>query len=185
MSADTNSLQFSQTVPWPALDQTEHWYALQTRVHREKVVEHRLRERGVPTFLPVVTEVRRWSDRKKKIQFPLFNSYLFVRLTPTKVDRLRILGVDGVFQFVGSRGEGTPIPDAQIEAVRALVDGQLSWSAHPFLKIGQRVRIRSGSLAGIEGILVSRSGESTLVISVDAIQRSMAVRIDGYDVEAI
>jgi transcription antitermination factor NusG len=95
-----------------------------------------------------------------------------------------VLCVDGVFSFVGTRGEGIPIPDAQIEAVRALVDGQLPWSNHPFLKVGQRVRIRSGALAGVEGILVSRSGESSLVISVDAIQRSMAVRVEGYDVEA-
>jgi transcription antitermination factor NusG len=185
MAAYTESLQFPPTVPWAAPQQNEHWYALQTRVHRERVVEQRLQERGVPTFLPTITEVRSWSDRKKKIEFPLFASYLFVKLSPTKVDRLRVLCVDGVFQFVGTRGEATPIPEEQIEAVRVLVNGELKWSSHPFLTIGQRVRIRSGALQGIEGILVSRSGESTLVISVDAIQRSMAVRIDGYDVEAV
>jgi transcription antitermination factor NusG len=185
MAACTETPPFPSNVPWAAPEQTEHWYALQTRVHRERVVEQRLQERGVPTFLPTITEVRRWSDRKKKIEFPLFASYLFVKLSPTKVDRLRVLCVDGVFQFVGTRGEATPIPEEQIDGVRALVNGELKWSSHPFLKIGQRVRIRSGALQGIEGILVSRSGESTLVISVDAIQRSMAVRIDGYDVEAL
>ena len=185
MAACTESLPSAQTISWNAHEQSECWYALQTRVHRERVVEQRLRERGVPTFLPTITEVRRWSDRKKKIEFPLFASYLFVKLTPTKIDRLRVLCVEGVFQFVGARGEATPIPEEQIEGVRALVTGQLTWSHHPFLKIGQRVRIRSGALQGIEGILLSRSGESTLVISVDAIQRSMAVRIDGYDVEAV
>ena len=185
MAACTESLHFPQALPWIATEENEHWYALQTRVHRERVVEQRLQERGLPTFLPTVTEVRRWSDRKKKIEFPLFASYLFVKLPLPKVDRLRVLCVEGVFQFVGTRGEATPIPDEQIEAVRALVSGELKWSSHPFLKIGQRVRIRSGALAGIEGILLSRSGESTLVISVDAIQRSMAVRIDGYDVEAL
>jgi transcription antitermination factor NusG len=162
----------------------ECWFALQTRVNRERVVEQRLQERGVATFLPLVSEVRKWSDRKKIIQLPLFRNYLFAKLVPSKLDRLRILCVDGVFGFVGPRGEGTPIPDSQIEAVRALVDGQLPWISHPFLKIGQRVRIKSGALNGVEGILVARSGESTLVISVDAIQRSMAVRIEGYDVEA-
>ena len=185
MAACTETLPFPSNVPWSAPEQTEHWYALQTRVHRERVVEQRLQERGVATFLPTITEVRRWSDRKKKIEFPLFASYLFVRLSPRKVDRLRVLCVDGVFQFVGTRGEATPIPEEQIDAVRTLISGQLTWSYHPFLKIGQRVRIRSGALQGIEGVLVSRSGESTLVISVDAIQRSMAVRIDGYDVEAL
>jgi transcription antitermination factor NusG len=184
MAACTVILSTPQTIPWNT-EQVEQWYALQTRVHRERVVQQRLHERGVLTFLPTITEIRRWSDRKKKIEFPLFASYLFVKLSPSKVDRLRILCVDGVFQFVGCRGEATAIPEEQIEAVKAVVNGRLTWSSHPFLKIGQRVRIRSGALTGVEGILVSRSGESTLVISVDAIQRSMAVRIDGYDVEAI
>lgn len=184
MASYTESLHFEQAPISVGADQAEHWYALQTRVHRERVVEQRLQERGVATFLPMVTEVHRWSDRKKTVQLPLFNSYLFVKLAPSKVDRLRVLCVDGVFSFVGPKGEGTPIPDAQIEAVRALTEGRLPWSTHPFLKIGQRVRVRSGALQGIEGILVSRSGESSLVISVDAIQRSMAVRIEGYDVEA-
>jgi len=185
MASCSDSTQLLQSDLWTATDQAEHWYALQTRVHRERVVEQRLQERGVPTFLPMVTEVHRWSDRNKRVQLPLFSNYLFVKLAPSKVERLRVLCVDGVFSFVGPRGEGTPIPDTQIEAVRALVDGKLPWSSHPFLKIGQRVRIRSGALEGVEGILVSRSGESTLVISVDAIQRSMAVRIEGYDVEAV
>jgi transcription antitermination factor NusG len=185
MAAFTELSQVTPTSPWVGTEPAEHWYALQTRLQREKVVEQRLIERGVQTFLPMVTEVRRWSDRRKRIQLPLFNSYLFVKLAPTKVDRVRVLSVDGVFNFVGPRGEGTPIPDAQIETVRSLVDGQLPWSSHPFLNIGQRVRIRNGALQGIEGILVSRSGENSLVISVDAIQRSMAVRIEGYDVEAV
>ncbi len=185
MATCTDSLQFANPISWTTQEPDEHWYALQTRVHRERVVEQRLQERGVATFLPTIAEVRRWSDRKKRVEFPIFSSYLFVKLPPSRVDRLRVLCVEGVFQFVGVRGEATPIPEEQIEAVRALVKGELKWSAHPFLKIGQRVRIRSGALAGVEGILLSRAGESTLVISVDAIQRSMAVRIDGYDVEAI
>jgi len=86
---------------------------------------------------------------------------------------------------VGTRGEGTPIPDEQIDAVRRITEEHFEWHTHPFLKIGQRVRIRSGALDGVEGILTARSGESTLVVSVDAIQRSLAVRIEGYDVEPV
>src|ERR1035441_3578807 len=96
---------------------------------------------------------------------------------------LRVLRVDGVFGLVGARGEGSPIPDQQIDAVRSLVETQLPWSSHPFLKIGQRVRVTSGVLDGLEGILVSRNGDRSLVISVDAIQRSLAVRVEGYEVE--
>lgn len=164
--------------------QDEYWYALQTRARHERIVKQRLERRGVQTFFPTVTEVHRWSDRKKKVEVPIFSCYVFVRLTPTKLDRLRVLCVEGVFSVIGNRGEGLPIPDEQIEAVRALAESQLSCSSHPFLKIGQRVRIRSGSLDGVEGILISRNGDSTLVITVDAIQRSLAVRVDGYQVEA-
>jgi transcription antitermination factor NusG len=161
------------------------WYALQTRARHEKVVEQRLLERGVETFLPLMTEVHRWSDRKKTVELPLFNCYIFAKIAPTNVDRLRVLRVDGVLSVVGTRGEGTPIPDDQIDSVRILLQKSMPWSCHPFLKIGQRVRIRSGALDGMEGILVSRNGDRSLIISVEAIQRSLAVRVEGYEVEPV
>lgn len=166
-------------------DATEQWYALHTRARHERVVKERLERQGVVTFLPTVIQVHRWSDRKKKVELPLFACYLFARLIPRKVDRLRVLCVEGVFSFVGPRGEGSPIPDDQIEAIRTLIKSDLPCSSHPFLKIGQRVRVRSGSLDGVEGVLVSRNGDNTLVISVDAIQRSLSVRVNGYDIEAV
>lgn len=184
MSTTTQSLEIAAPVPVVA-GQAPTWYALLTRARHEKIVAHRLRERGVTAFLPLVTEVRRWSDRKKSVEFPLFSCYVFARLLPTNEARLTALRIDGVFSLVGARGEGTPIPDQQIDAVRRLLEERLAWHSHPFLKIGQRVRIRSGALDGVEGILVSRSGESTLVISIDAIQRSLAVRVEGYDVEPV
>lgn len=183
MAAAGQSLQVSAPDTQIAT-QTEQWYALLTRARNERMVEQRLQERGVTTFLPLITEVHRWSDRKKKVQRPVFGCYLFAKLAPTKVDRLRILCVDGIFSFVGPRNEGTPIPDEQIAAVRALVENGIPYSMHPFLKIGQRVRVRSGALDGLEGILVKQNGDNTLVISVDAIQRSLAVRVEGYEVEA-
>ncbi len=161
------------------------WYAVQARARHEKAIAHRLQEQGVLTFLPLTTEIHCWSDRKKKVEVPLFTCYLFARLAPTNDDRLRVLRSEGVYQLVGGRGEGTPIPDEQIESIRTLVKEQLSVYSYPFLRVGQRVRIRSGALSGLEGILVSRSGDETLVISIDAIQRSLAVRIEGYDVEPV
>jgi transcriptional antiterminator NusG len=164
---------------------TPSWYAVQTRARHEKVVAQRLQEGGMTTFLPLVTEVHSWSDRKKSVELPLFGCYVFVRLAPTSEERLRVLRIDSILNFVGIRGQGIPIPDPQIDAVRMLIEERLSWSTHPFLKIGQRVRIRSGALNGLEGILVARNGDRTLVLSVDAIQRSLAVRIEGYDVEPL
>lgn len=161
------------------------WFALQTRARHEKVVAQRLGDRGVVTFLPLVRGVHRWSDRWKTVELPLFSCYVFAKLVPRDDERLRVLLVEGVLNFVGPRGQGITIPEEQIDSIRKLVQEQLPFCSHPFLKIGQRVRIRSGALDGVEGILVSRSGEHTLVVSIDAIDRSLAVRIEGYDVEPI
>jgi transcription antitermination factor NusG len=163
----------------------ENWYAVHTRARHERVVAQRLIEQRVTTFLPLVTEVHRWSDRRKSVELPLFGCYVFVRLPPSGEERLRVLRIDGVFKFVGARGVGTPIAEAQIDAVRKLIGQQIPWSTHPFLQIGQRVRVRGGALDGVEGILVARNDDNTLVVSIDAIQRSLAVRIQGYDVEPV
>jgi len=174
------------TFPSPTqalLSNAARWYALQVRARHEKIVAHRLNENRITNFLPLVTELHRWSDRRKLVELPLFSCYVFVKIQSAYPDCLRVLRMGGVFGFVGVRGEGTPIPDEQIEAVRTLVERQIPWRCYPFLKIGQRVRIRSGALNGVEGILLSRNGDDTLVISIDAIQRSLAVRIEGYDVE--
>jgi len=80
---------------------------------------------------------------------------------------------------------GTPIAEGQIDAVRTLIGQQVPWTPHPFLQIGQRVRVRGGALDGVEGILLSRNDDNTLVVSIDAIQRSLAIRIEGYDVEPV
>jgi transcription termination/antitermination protein NusG len=184
MSTITQTWNIAVPIAMP-VSQEQSWYALLTRARHEKIVAHRLRELGVTSFLPVITELRKWSDRKKLVEFPLFSCYVFAKLPPTNEGRLKALRIDGVFSLVGKPGEGTPIPDEQIEAVRRIAEERLAWQAHPFLKIGQRVRIRSGALNGVEGVLVARSGESTLVVSIDAIQRSLAVRIDGYSVEPI
>jgi len=160
------------------------WYAVQTRAQHEKSVAYRFERSGIETFLPLISEVHRWSDRKKIVQLPLFGCYVFARIFPINQDRIRLLRVDGVLSLVGKRGEGTPIPDEQIEAVKVLIEQKLPWTSHPFLKVGQRVRIRSGALDGMEGVLVSCNGDKSLVFSVDAIQRSLAVRIEGYELEA-
>jgi transcription antitermination factor NusG len=166
-------------------DLGESWYGLQTRPRHEKMVAQRLAERGVTTFLPLLTEEHKWSDRKKVVEVPLFSCYVFAKFIPERSERLRVLRVDGVFGLVGAGGEGASIPEEQIDAVRNVIEARLQWSTHPFLKIGQRVRIRSGALNGVEGILVARNGDRTLVISVEAIQRSLAVRVEGYDLEPV
>jgi transcription antitermination factor NusG len=182
----TESLLFQPAVSTPIMGQdSQNWYALHTRSRHERLVAQRLTEQGVEAFLPITTEEHRWSDRKKTVQLPLFSCYVFARFVAKSSDRLQVLRIGGVLGLVGSQGVGTPIPDEQVDAVRILVEGAAPWDPYPFLKIGQRVRIRGGALEGMEGILVSRNGNQTLVITVDAIQRALAVRVEGYQVEAV
>lgn len=165
----------------PVLDM--NWYAVRTRSRHEKSVTRQLQERGIATFLPLVTQLRRWSDRRKLVQFPLFPGYAFVRMAYEPPTRLAVLQTEGVVHFVGTQGHGVPIPDEQIESIQTLLRNDVPIENHPYLKIGQRVRLRGGSLEGMEGILVARKGHQMLVISVELIQRSLAIQVDGYDVE--
>ena len=137
------------------------------------------------TFLPTIRETHRWSDRKKVVDVPLFSCYVFVRCSLSADDRTRIHRVDSVLGFVGTRGSGAPIPDDQIESVRAVISQKTPCRSHPFLKVGQRVRVCGGAMDGVEGVFLSENGDHSLVISVDVIQRSLAVRIDGYQVKPV
>ena len=161
------------------------WYALQTRPRHEKVVKYSLESSGIETFLPVCPQIRSWSDRKKVVEFPLFPGYIFARTNWSMQARARVFQTNGVIAFVGPRKEATPIPEQQIDAVRSLIGSQAECRPHPYLSVGQRVRIRSGALQGLEGILVRVAGDHSLVVSVDLIHRSVAFRLDGYELEGL
>ena len=177
----------STEIPCIAPDVLEQpfWYAVHTRSQHEKKVETRLLERGISTFLPAVKQVRAWSDRSKVIEVSLFPCYLFVQIIPAAKTRLTVLRTEGVIGFVGVRGEGTPVRDGEIDSVRLLLSRGAPFASYPFLKMGQRVRVRGGSLDGVEGVIVGGRGNRQLVVSVDLIQRSLAVTVEGYDIEAI
>ena len=158
---------------------------MQTRSRHERVVEKSLHGQGITTFLPMITEIHRWSDRKKIVESPLFSGYVFVRLAAMPEERTNVLRTHGVVQFVGTHGTGIPIPEEQIEAVKAIMSSNVPFTNHRFLKLGQRVRVREGALDGVEGILVSHNGVRNMIISVDAIQRSLCIQIEGYKVEPV
>jgi transcription antitermination factor NusG len=140
---------------------------------------------GVTAFLPVVSEMHSWSDRRKVVDVPLFPGYVFVQIPNSAEVKLRVLKTAGVVQFVGNRKGAVPIPDKEINDVRAVLDQKLGCSPYPFLQLGQRVRIRGGSLDGVEGILDRRDSASKLVISIELIQRSLAVSVYNFDVEPV
>jgi len=160
------------------------WYAIQTRYRFEKKVTDHLQRKGIETFLPVLEEIHRWSDRKKRIDALLFSGYVFARVQAASKARLDLLHTIGVIGMIEFAGKAVPVPAKQIEDLQRLLSQKMPCSLHAFLKVGQRVRIRGGALDGLEGILDQR-GEKRLVISVETIQRSVAIRIEGYDVELI
>jgi transcription elongation factor/antiterminator RfaH len=162
------------------------WYAVRTRSRHEKIATQQLQTRGIETFLPVVTQTHRWSDRKKQVEVPLFSGYTFVRVEyASNEQRIQVLQTHGVAGFVGIQRTGDPIPDNQIEDIRTVLSNKVDIKAHSFLKIGQRVRVRGGALDGVEGILVSADGDRSLVISLNSIERSLSIRVEGYDVEPV
>jgi transcriptional antiterminator NusG len=160
-----------------------NWYAVRTLSRHERVVALQLGNQGLTIFFPTFTEIHRWSDRSKKIELPLFPGYLFVNTSMSPQVRREIVLARGVAGLVTMGGEPIPIPNQQIESVQKLLANNVQCTAHPFLKVGQRVRVRSGALEGVQGILLAHNGTKGLVISIDGIQRSLSVRIEGYDIE--
>jgi transcription antitermination factor NusG len=161
------------------------WYAIRTRSRHEKVIIRQLEGAGIEHFLPLATQTHRWSDRKKTVDVPLFPGYAFVRLALRSEHRLIVLRAPGVVSFVGVQGKAQAIPESQIQDIRTVLMNDVPFASHPFLRIGQRVRIRGGALDGVEGILTAQGQDRSLVISVEPIQRSLAIRLDGYHVEPV
>jgi|SRR5580698_4357171 transcriptional antiterminator RfaH len=161
------------------------WFAVQTRPRNEKKVSLGLKEKGVHSFLPLRREKRQWSDRQQWIELPLFSHYVFVQIPPTAESRVSVLRTTGVVRFAGAQGCGTPVPNEQIEYLQAIVGQRIPLAPHEFIKVGERVRIRGGALNGIEGVLTEIKNDKSLVVSVELIQRSVALRIDGFEVERI
>jgi transcription antitermination factor NusG len=161
------------------------WFAVQTRPRHEKKVSAELQEKGVSAFLPLVSSKRQWSDRSRVVEMPLFPQYVFVRIAQTLHTRVSVLRTNGVTNFVGTRGIGVPIPEEQIERVQTVVARGIPATPHAFLNVGRRIRIRGGALDGLQGILTAVNGDQTLVVSVELIQRSIAIRIAGFSVEPV
>ncbi|MFB3922541.1 MAG: transcription termination/antitermination protein NusG [Terriglobia bacterium] len=179
-------IQVPPIVPFSGTIAGEHcWYAVHTRSRHEKKVAVQLERKGVESYAPIVSEIHRWSDRRQTVQVPLFPGYVFVRIDSSGAARLAVLETLGVVSFVGARGQGISIPDKQIADIRAVVQSGLTFAGCPCLEVGQHVRIRGGCLDGVEGILLAKNSDRSVVVSVNLIQRALAVRVDGFDVEPI
>lgn len=155
--------------PWP-------WYAILTKSGREKSATLLLENSGFECYLPVCKSSRKWSDRTKEIDLPLFPGYLFCRMNPN--DRLPILITPGVVQIVGTGKTPIAIEEQEIAAIRRVAKSGLCTMPWPYLQVGQTARIEEGPLLGLSGIVVKIKSELKLVLSVQLLQRSIAVEID-------
>ncbi len=160
-----------------------HWYAVYTCANHEHRVADQLANRGVEHFLPQYESVRRWKDRKVRLQLPLFPGYVFVHLALQ--NRLRILQVPGVVRLVGFDGHAVPLLEEEVTRIREFLGQRFRAEPHPYLEVGRRVRVVSGPLEGLEGVILRRKNGSRFVISFELIQRAMAIEIGGLELEPV
>jgi transcription antitermination factor NusG len=151
----------------------------------EKRVAAQFAEKHVCTFLPLVRQIHKWSDRRSSVEVPMFSCYAFVRMVQSVDERLKVLRTPGVLGFVGNERQGTAIPDEQIESLRTVIDKNAPFYPHPFIGAGKRIRIRGGALDGVEGIFVRQGEDQSLVVSVELLSRSVSIRVEGYDIELL
>jgi transcription antitermination factor NusG len=184
----TSQVNIKFMVQVPALNyapEESSWYAVHTMARHEKRIAAQFEEKRVCTFLPLLRQIHKWSDRRSVVEVPMFSCYAFVRIAQTTEERLKILRTPGVLGFVGNERQGTPIPDEQVESLRTALNENVPCFPHAFIRAGRRVRIRGGSLDGVEGILVRQGADQSLVVTVEVLHRSVAIRVEGYDIELI
>ena len=181
-------LPLSSTIYTPralftAEDMPSQWFAAYTTPRHEKHVAEMLAERDIESFLPLYRTVRQWKKSSPTtLELPLFPCYLFVHIRRSA--RGTVLGLPGVVSIVGSPREPWALPQLEIEALR--LGAQMGKvEPHPYLKVGDRVRIKAGSMAGVEGILVRRRNQMRFVLTLDAIMRSVSIEVDASDLETV
>jgi transcription antitermination factor NusG len=161
----------------------ENWYAVYTWARHEKKVATQMQFRKLRGFLPLYRSLHRWKDRCKEVELALFPSYVFVCLSLS--DRLRVLEIPGVVGFVTAGGKPAPLPEPEIGALLCGATGNVRIEPHPYLRVGSQVRLRSGPMAGLEGVLLRRKENAglRLVVSIEMLMRSVAVEVDEADVQ--
>ena len=160
------------------------WYAVHTRSRHEKFVAKKLEDRQMEVFLPLYKTLNQWKDRKKLVWLPLFRCYLFVMSAPEKW--FAILKTQGVVRILGNGKEGfVPIPQAEIDRVRHIVEVDFKKDPCPFITEGNKIYIKSGPLEGLEGILLKKKNEYRVVVSIELLQRSVSVTVDTHDIKLL
>jgi transcription antitermination factor NusG len=170
------------TIPMSPCDFSEsRWFAAYTSPRHEKKVSLQMAHRGIQNFLPLYKSMRRWKDRRKELELPIFPGYLFVRMALR--ERVSVLRVPGVVQLVSFQGRPAPLPDSEIELLQRQLAQSGRLQPHPFLTVGRRVRVTNGPMTGMEGILARKKDTLRVVLSIELIQRAVAVEVDLTDIE--
>ena len=157
------------------------WYVACTLARHEKAIADRLRCKEIETYLPLYWAVRSWGQRRAKVELPLFPGYVFVRTEITR--KVRVLEHPGVVRLVGLNGKATPIADEDMHKLRTSLSACKAAEPYPYLIAGRRIRIKSGPLLGVEGIIVRRKGSVRLIVRVDLIQRAVMLELDAVDAQ--
>ena len=162
-----------------------NWYAIYTRSRSEKAVNTELSLTGIESYLPLKKTIRKWSDRKKMVEVPLFNSYVFVKVS--EKEYMKVLQTFGVTRFITFEGMAVSIPEQQINAVRAYLDETEPIPLDDQLKLapGKNVLITSGPMAGMTGILLNIEGKNKVKVEIDAIGQSLIISIPPQNLEII
>jgi transcription antitermination factor NusG len=161
------------------------WFAVTTRSRQEKTAALMLEALGLQPFLPTTAELHQWSDRKQVVHLPLFPGYLFVHMNSSPEATLSVRKVPAIVDFVGNHNGPLPIPDCEIEDVRTVLARGVPCSPHTYLQAGDRVRVVRGALAGIEGTFVRNGSKGQLILSIEMMQRSLALTVLEDDVEPL
>ena len=152
------------------------WYALQVRTRKEAYVASQIQGQGFECLLPTYKSIRKWSDRVKELEQPLFPGYLFCRFDFQ--NRRSVITTPGVLQIVGFGRTATPVADEEIRGLQLAASSDMPKQPWPYLEIGQRVQVIYGTLTGLEGILVNVKGNHRVVLSVTLLQRSVAMEVE-------
>src|SRR5580692_12369391 len=152
------------------------WFAILARTGREKSATLLLENNGYECYLPTIKFTRQWSDRLKEIELPLFPGYLFCRMNPH--NRLPVLITPGVIQIVGVGKTPIPVDEQEIAAIQRVGKSGISTMPWPYLQVGHVAQIEEGPLRGMTGIVIRIKSGLKLVLSVNLLQRSIAVEVD-------
>ena len=175
-------LETSQSI-YGELNVIPNWYALSTKARHEKKIHNQLVQKGITSYLPLQTFHRRWSDRYKKVQEPLFSCYIFVKIALK--NRLHVLQTDGAVRLVSFNGMPAMIPEDQINTIKAILENDLPIERVDYLTPGQKIEVMQGPLKGTRGILAEVKNSHRLIVRIDSIMQAISIDIDYRDIKVV